>query len=73
MKELIEQYRQAATLLEKRSKELFEKMKRERNVFELHKLERRRQLLDIERYEIMRDIRDMEENLPEDEYYAEAV
>ncbi len=69
MRELIEEYYRTADVLEKRSKEIYLKMKRERDVLELHKLEKRRQLLDTERYEILRDIREMEENLPEEERY----
>ncbi len=73
LKELILEYFKAAELLKKRSDELAVMMKKERDVFKLHELEKRRQLLDMERYEIMRDIRTMEEMLPEEEIYAEAV
>lgn len=59
MKDIIMEYEKEAAMLEKRSRELSEMIKKEQDVFKLHELEKRKKLLDLERYEILRDIRDM--------------
>lgn len=74
LKKMIEEYRAVASALEKRSKELAEMIKNERDVFALHRLERRKYIIDTERYEVLRDIRDMTEILMREEaLYGEAV
>ncbi len=64
---LINEYHTQALLLEKRSKDLAQEIKTERDVDRLHVLERRKYTIDTERYEILRDIKDMLEYLSEEE------
>ncbi len=74
MKKMIEEYKEVAQALEKRSKELADMIKQERDVLKLHRLERRKYIIDTERYEVLRDIKDMTEILMREEnLYGEAV
>lgn len=74
MKKMIEEYKEVAQALDKRSKELADMIKQERDVLKLHRLERRKYIIDTERYEVLRDIKDMTEILMREEnLYGEAV